>query len=53
MLSTGRFVLEILPIFMVLAKIGANRRLEPLYVMPAIAMQAIWMALLLNNVGGD
>jgi hypothetical protein len=36
-----RYVLELLPAFMVLARIGANRHVERLYLVPAIAVQAV------------
>ena len=36
-----RYALEILPAFMVLARIGANRHAERFYVMPAIATQGV------------
>lgn len=48
-----RYVLEILPAFMVLARVGANRNLERLYLLPALMIQgvlllcfyrAIWLA---------
>jgi Gpi18-like mannosyltransferase len=36
-----RYVLETLPAFMVLARMGANRNLERLYVMPALLTQGV------------
>ena len=39
--SVPRFVLEMVPVFMVGARIGANPHMERLYVMPAIAVQAV------------
>jgi hypothetical protein len=41
--SVPRFVLEMVPAFMVLARMGANQHAERLYLMPAIAMQALLM----------
>jgi hypothetical protein len=53
LLSIGRFVLEMVPVFLVLAKMGASRVFERLYVMPALAMQAAKMIMLLNGVHAD
>lgn len=36
-----RYVLELLPAFMVLARMGANQHLDRLYLMPAIATQGV------------
>jgi hypothetical protein len=36
-----RYVLELLPAFIVLARMGANRHVERLYLVPAIAVQAV------------
>ncbi len=47
--STPRFVLEMIPAFLVLARIGANRHAERFYLMPAIAVQG---ALLLAFFSG-
>jgi Gpi18-like mannosyltransferase len=39
--SVPRFVLEMVPVFMVGARLGANSHVERFYVMPAIAVQAL------------
>src|SRR4029079_6833658 len=36
-----RYVLEIIPAFMVLARMGANRHLERLYLMPTLLVQGV------------
>jgi len=41
--SVPRFVLEMVPAFMVIARMGANQHAERLYLMPAMAVQALLM----------
>ncbi|GAB4049565.1 mannosyltransferase family protein [Catellatospora paridis] len=48
--SIPRYLLEIVAIFLVLAKMGQNRAFERFYLMAAIGMQAIWMVLFLNHL---
>lgn len=50
MTSFERYVIELIPVFMVLAKMGSNRNFERLYLMPAIGMQAIWMVMIMNRL---
>ena len=45
-----RYALELLPVFIVLARIGANRYLERFYLMPAIAVQATLLLAFFNDV---
>jgi hypothetical protein len=48
--SGPRYMLEILPAFLVLARIGENRRAERLYLLPAIALQGVLLLAYLSNV---
>jgi hypothetical protein len=43
-------VLEILPAFLVLARIGENRHVERLYLLPATAIQGVLLLAYLFNV---
>ncbi len=45
-----RYALEMLPVFIVLARIGANRHLARFYLMPAIAVQATLLIAFFNNL---
>jgi Gpi18-like mannosyltransferase len=45
-----RYTLELLPGFIVLARIGANRYLERAYLMPAIAVQATLLLAFFNGI---
>lgn len=46
--SMSRFVLEAIPAFMVLGAIGANRTFERIYLLPAVATQAILLAIFMH-----
>ncbi len=45
-----RYVLEILPAFIVLARIGANRYLDRFYLLPAIGVQGVLVLAFFGNV---
>lgn len=51
--SAARYVIEIFPAFIILAKIGKNRHLERLYLLPAVAIQVIWVVLFLQYEYSD
>jgi hypothetical protein len=42
--------LEILPAFIVLARLGANRYLERFYLLPAMGVQGVLVLAFFNNV---
>jgi hypothetical protein len=48
LISMARHVLDVIPAFMVLGRIGANRWFDRIYPMPAIAFQAILLAIFLH-----
>jgi Gpi18-like mannosyltransferase len=45
-----RYALEMLPAFIVLARMGANRHAERLYLLPAIAVQGALLLAYFNNI---
>ena len=45
-----RYALEILPAFIVLARMGANRYLDRLYLLPAMGVQAVLVLAFFNNI---
>jgi hypothetical protein len=48
--SFPRYLLTVIPIFMVLARIGRNRNVERVYLMFALGMQAIWVTMFMNTI---
>ena len=50
MMGTPRYVLELVPIFLLLARLGANRVFERVYLLPAVGVQAVFLLTFLNNV---
>ena len=48
--SAPRYVLELVPIFLLLGRLGANRSVERLYLLPAIGLQVVFLLTFLNNV---
>jgi hypothetical protein len=45
-----RYVLELVPIFLLLGRLGASRHFERLYLLPAVGLQAVFVLTFLNNV---
>ena len=45
-----RYVLEFIPIFFLLARLGASRAFERIYLLPAIGLQAVFLLTFINNV---
>jgi len=45
-----RYALELVPVFFLLGRLGANRNVERLYLLPAIATQAMFLLTFLNGV---
>lgn len=50
MQGAPRYSLELIPIFFLLARWGAWRPFERLYLMPAVAIQAVFLLTFMNNV---
>jgi hypothetical protein len=48
--GAGRYSLELIPIFFLLARLGASRVFERLYLFPAVGLQAVFLLTFLNNV---
>jgi hypothetical protein len=45
-----RYTLEFIPIFFLLARLGASRAFERLYLLPAMGLQAVFLLTFINNV---
>ncbi len=45
-----RYALELIPVFLLLGRLGANRHFERLYLLPAIGLQVVFLLTFLNNV---
>ena len=45
-----RYALEFIPIFFLLARLGASRAFERLYLLPAMGLQAVFLLTFINNV---
>lgn len=50
MQGAPRYALELIPIFFVLARMGANQHVDRLYLMPAIAVQVMFLLTFFNGV---
>ncbi len=50
MMSVPRYVLELVPAFILLARLGASRVFERIYLLPAVGLQAVFLLTFLNNV---
>lgn len=50
MQGAPRYALELIPAFFVLAKLGDNRHAERLYLLPAVAVQAMFLLTFFNGV---
>jgi Gpi18-like mannosyltransferase len=50
LMGMPRYVLELVPIFLLLARLGANRAFERVYLLPAVGVQAVFLLTFLNNV---
>jgi hypothetical protein len=48
--SFPRYLITLVPLFMVLARLGARRGLEQVYLMGGIGMQAIWASMFINGI---
>ncbi len=48
--GASRYALEFVPIFFLLARLGASRAFEPIYLLPAAGLQAVFLLTFLNNV---
>jgi hypothetical protein len=48
--GAARYALELIPIFFLLARAGASRHFERLYLLPAIGLQAVFLLTFINNV---
>ncbi|MGE5828472.1 MAG: mannosyltransferase family protein [Micromonosporaceae bacterium] len=50
MQGAPRYALELLPAFFVLARMGANQHLERIYLLPAVAVQVMFLLTFFNGV---
>jgi len=50
MQGAPRYALELIPIFLLLARLGASRQFERLYLLPAVGLQVVLLLTFLNNV---
>ncbi len=50
MMSVPRYALELVPAFIMLARLGASRAFERIYLLPAVGLQAVFLLTFLNNV---
>jgi len=50
MMGAPRYALELIPIFLLLARLGASRQFERLYLLPAVGLQVVLLLTFLNNV---
>lgn len=48
--GAARYALELIPIFFLLARAGASRHFERLYLLPAIGLQVVFLLTFINNV---